>query len=466
MQPHQYNRVTLTCAVIGAFLLGLLLGQLDWVHSVGLAMISAMALYAFRGRRFALPFALLLALCLGIWRGEVATLQKETLTRYVGEKVVLTGTVSDDPTISAKQTAFSIDNPRVNGQPATGSLSVTSYRIDLKRGYKVKITGKLKPGFGAKDASIGYGQLFITSQKLSALERLRQGFFAGMHTALPDPLASLALGLLIGARALIPRWLQVELSNVGLSHLVAVSGYNLTIVAAAVYRIVRPRSRNLATISSLWLIAAFVLVAGASASVVRAALVAVLTLVASLRGRKFEPLVLIAIAAALTAAWRPSYIANDLGWQLSFLAFFGIAVVAPRIVARLPKKPNPIQQLFIEAFSAQITTWPLIAYVFHQFSMVALVSNMLIMPLVPLAMAGSFVAGLVGMLMPLAAGWVAWPASLLLHWMIAAISWLSAVSGSVVPVTLTLGGLIWAYGLIIAWTLLLSRPSRRTKVST
>lgn len=463
MQPHRYNRVTLICATIGAFLLGLLLGQGDFLHSIVLTMVSAMAMYAFRGRRFALPFALLMALSLGIWRGEAATLQKETLTRHIGQKVVLSGTVSDDPTISAKQTAFAIENPAVNGEPTTGSLSVTSYRIDMKRGYKVRISGKLKPGFGAKDASIGYGQLFITSQKLSPLESVRQRFLAGMHTALPDPLASLALGLLIGARALIPRWLQVELSNVGLSHLVAVSGYNLTIVAAAVYRIIRPRSRNLATISSLWLIAGFVLVAGASASVVRAAIVAILTLFASLRGRSFEPLVLIAVAAALTAAYRPSYIAHDLGWQLSFLAFFGIAVIAPRIIARLKNKPNPIKQLFIEAFSAQITTWPLIAYVFHQFSVVALISNMLIMPLVPFAMAASFSAGIIGMILPFFAGWISWPASLLLHWMISAISWLSAISGSVVPATLSLGGLIWAYGLIIAWTVLLSRP-KRTKI--
>ncbi|MGQ7346814.1 ComEC/Rec2 family competence protein, partial [Streptococcus suis] len=159
-------------------------------------------------------------------------------------------------------------------------------------------------------------------------EGFRQSFFAGMRTALPEPLASFALGLLVGVRALIPKDLQAQLALVGLSHLVAVSGYNLTILIVASQKALSRFGRGITLAASLWLIGLFLAVAGTSPSIVRASLVAVLALFASAYGRRFNPITLILLAAAATAFVNPVYL-TDLGWLLSFLAFFGILVLAP-----------------------------------------------------------------------------------------------------------------------------------------
>src|SRR5581483_4964968 len=154
---------------------------------------------------------------------------------------------------------------------------------------------------------------------------------------------------------------------------------------------------------------------GFSASIVRAALVSILSLWAWYYGRRVKPMVLISLAAAITALWNPFYIWADLGWWLSFLAFFGVLVISPLITNRLFKKtPKLFTLVFLETLSAELMTLPLILMTFSQLSIVALIANLLVVPLVPLAMLLSTVAGAAGFITPQIAGWLALPARLLL----------------------------------------------------
>ena len=115
-----------------------------------------------------------------------------------------------------------------------------------------------------------------------------------MQTALPEPNASFGLGILVGQRNNLPTELYQQMIMVGLVHIVAVSGYNLTILVRAVGRL-KLFSKYQQLILSLLVIAAFLLVTGFSASIVRAAIVSTLGLIAWFYGRKPQPIVILDI---------------------------------------------------------------------------------------------------------------------------------------------------------------------------
>jgi competence protein ComEC len=409
-----------------------------------------------------LPVALaLVAVALGLTRAQVWKGEHTALAGRIGTPVVLVGTVADDPSITdTGQVNFTLGSLRDHGERVPGAIGVHEYSVHLQRGYQLQLSGKLKTGFGNAQAELGFPKLEVLSTSQTPLERLRQRFFAGMRTALPDPIASFGLGLLVGIRALIPKPMQATLALVGLSHLVAVSGYNLTILVRAADRATRRLGRGIALATSLWLIGGFLVVTGASASIVRASLVSALSLLASFYGRRFHAVTLILIAAGVTAAYSPGYL-SDLGWLLSFLAFFGILVLAPAVEARLGRPKRVAARLFIESFAAQIMTIPLILFFFGQLSIVSPITNLLILPMVPFAMAVSFGAGLAGMFLPAFAGWFAWPAAILLSFIVKLINAFASLPFAGRDYQITLTEMLAMYALIAIVAVVLTRRRQR-----
>src|SRR5579884_3472805 len=187
-----------------------------------------------------------------------------------------------------------------------------------------------------------------------------------MQTALPEPLAPFAMGLLIGQRANLPAEVKQDLLMVGLTHIIAVSGYNLTIILQAGRRLLAGWSKRIATFLSLALIAVFLLLAGTSASIVRAAIVSVLSIVFAYYGRQLKPLNLLAMVAAITALAKPTYVWGDISWYLSFLAFFGVMVLAPLIQMRFPGRwhSSLLASVALESICAEVMSLPYVLYIF------------------------------------------------------------------------------------------------------
>jgi len=421
--------------------------------------LAAVGVAATVGRRLRVGGWVLLALVTGLWRAGDYAAARSDLTGFIGQKVTVAGEIVDDPVVDPRGfTTFKLGDPRVNGRASVGMLPVFMQRANLHRGWRVEAAGKLKSGFGNQPVELSYPKLTVTSTAQSPLERVRQLFFVGMKTALPEPVASFALGLLVGIRALIPKDMQAQLTAVGLSHLVAVSGYNLTIIVAAAARVLKRFGRGVTLALTFWLIGGFLIVTGASASIVRASLVATLSLLAAFYGRRFEPLTLILLAAAATALFNPVYL-TDLGWLLSFLAFFGILVVAPAVTARFNYPKRLIAQLFIETTTAQVMTLPLILAIFGNLSPWAPLANLLILPTVPLAMLLCFIAGLAGVFAPAFAGWLAWPADLLLSTTLKLISALAALPGSGSKFQIDIPAMLIIYSLLLAAVLSLKRSN-------
>jgi competence protein ComEC len=168
-------------------------------------------------------------------------------------------------------------------------------------------------------------------------------------------------------------------------------------------------------------------------------------------GLRIRPAVLITFAAALTALLNPFYVWGDLGWYLSFLAFFGIMVIAPAVSARLfSRPPKMLTAVVLETLSAEIMTLPLIMLSFSQLSLIALVANALVVPLVPFAMLLSAVAAGAGAAIPQLAGWLAWPARLLLTYILDVVHLLANIPSIFIHRSISLGYMLLLYGLVLA----------------
>ena len=452
MPARAAHRPIIVTSIAVAVIVGLVVGKYGWdIKPAILAPLSVIIIVAWRSRLWWLPLVVL-GLFLGLWRAENHRLEQAILTDRIGQTITVTGTVVDDPLVNDKyQSDYRIGLLRLGQRNIVGVIRVKSTPVRLLRGNRVILTGTLEDGFATWNGALYYPKLTIISTSQSLLERVRQAFFVGIRTALPEPEASFGLGLLVGVGGLIPKPLQAELTRVGLSHLVAVSGYNLTIIIRLVSRLLSGLGRNVALVLSLWLIGVFVVLSGASSTIIRAGVVSILSLLATHAGRRVQPLVLTMVAAAGTAVYSPGYL-NDIGWLLSFLAFFGILVVAPALMERFGEPKLVLGRMLVETFTAQLLTLPLIVGIFSQLSIISLVANVVVEPFVPLAMLASVAAGMIGLLLPMWGDILAAPSAFLLGLILKIISALAALPWAMTKTGLTTAEMIACYVVIAGFT--------------
>lgn len=457
------RRSTWLNVFLSSFLFGLIISRRIplgnfWIVVLACSLIPPLAYFK---SKLSLLSIIILGLVLGYYRGSVFAQSLLSYTALAGHQVSVTAVALDDA-VYGRQSQITFDAGQISllspdRIELPGSIKISGYGEPMiYRGDTVLIEGKLFPTRGSRQASIGYAQIQRVAKGVSRIDAIRSRFVASIQSVLPAPLGSFGLGLLVGQRSTLPKTLNDQLSAVGLTHIVAVSGYNLSILIQFVRRLMQKRSKYQATVITFGIIILFVLVTGSSASIVRAALVSGVSLWAWYYGRSLRPSVLILLVATLSAGWFPVYIWSDIGWYLSFLAFSGILIVAPLITKRIynTQKPHAIVQLCIETFSAQLMTIPIIMFIFGRVSTISFVSNILIVPLVPLAMGLSFVAGLAGLVVPSVAGWFAFPARILLTYMIDAVRYFAKIPASSLSISLTTVQVIVCYCLIVGILLL------------
>lgn len=368
---------------------------------------------------------LLFGLVAGILRGNVYLNRLSEFNNLYETKVVLIGKATTDGVYSERsQLSFEMSDLHViepYEAALTGKIAIEGFgEPSVLRGDIVQVEGKLFSTLGSKQGRMSFADMKVLGRDGSVVESARRQFVANIESILPEPQASFGLGLLVGQRSTLPKDTLATLSAVGLTHIVAVSGYNLTILVRASKRFLGKRSKYQTLVGSFLLIGTFLLITGLSASIVRAAIVSGLSLLAWYYGRAIKPMLLILVSASITAGWQPTYIWSDIGWHLSFLAFFGVLVLAPLLVKRLFKDKGlkTLNLLIIESMCAWAMTAPLILLIFHEVSLVALLANVLVVPLVPFAMLFSLLAGLAGLLNFGLVAWLALPAQLLLTYML------------------------------------------------
>jgi competence protein ComEC len=426
--------VVLVCclAIFGGVVLArfVSLGEARWLWVVIPFMVFSLR----RQNIVTLIVLTLLGLGLGWWRGSVYMEKLAVHQSFHYQKVILVGRSTEDAVYGKRsQLEFSLHDVRVvepEAMPLAGGLTIRGFgEPAVYRGDMVRVEGKLFPTRGNNLGSVSFAEITVMERDAFWLNQFRREFAAGMQSALPEPAASFGMGLLIGQRSTLPQETSEQLRHVGLTHIIAVSGYNLTIIVMACRRLLAKRSKFQATFVCLALIGVFLLITGSNPPIVRAAIISVLSIGAWYYGRNIKPLVLLMLAASVTIIANPVYLWSSVSWWLSFLAFFGVLVLAPLVTRRLigNKEPGVLTGILIESACATLLVLPYVLFIFGEMSLVTLPANLLVVPFIPFAMLFGAVAGLAGMLLPAVAGWFAWPAGVVMTFMLDAANLLSRV---------------------------------------
>jgi len=226
------------------------------------------------------------------------------------------------------------------------------------------------------------------------LFNLRQSFTDKINRVVNFPENNLMNGILLGERGGFDSKQNEEFINTSTIHIVALSGYNITIVSENVMKFFNFfLSQNISLYLGIVSVILFVIMAGAQATAVRAGIMALIALFARMTGRNYQAGRALVIAGLLMVAY-DIRVLNDMSFQLSFLATIGVIFLAPKMIYRLrflTDKFN-LRDLIATTISANILVLPLILYATGVLSIVALPSNILILPIIPLAMFFGFLA--------------------------------------------------------------------------
>ncbi|PIW08435.1 hypothetical protein COW38_00800, partial [Candidatus Collierbacteria bacterium CG17_big_fil_post_rev_8_21_14_2_50_45_7] len=220
----------------------------------------------------------------------------------------------------------------------------------------------------------------------------RKAWVGQLQRTLPEPMASLSGGILLGVKAQMPRDFYQALVNTGTLHVIAASGFNVSVVAAVLMGVLmRVVSRGWAIGGGIGGIVVYVLIAGASASVIRAGIMGSLTLIAYYLGRPTEARRLLWVSAGIMLLASPLMLL-DVGFQLSVAATAGLLYLEPwiKILSSSVGMTTYVQSILANylypTLAATIATLPVILWHFGTVSWISPIVNLLVLPIIPLIM--------------------------------------------------------------------------------
>lgn len=415
---------------------------------------------------------LLFFVCLGVLRIQASYLESQ-FALMLETKQSLEGVVVKD--VDMRQT-FQMLTVRPEGY--SQNILVTTLKTNkFFYGDKVWLTGRLAEAKEFNDfdykgylerqnvyALMKYPKAIVLKtnagnpvvEKLLALKYI---FIAQVNKVLPEPYSSLLLGILIGARKSLPQEIIDNFNTTGTSHIIAISGYNISIIASALGFLVYVFGRKSAFVITLGIILLFVIISGASASVIRAALMGGLLLTSSRIGRLYAITPALCFAAACMILVNPKILYWDAGFQLSFLATAGIVYGLPVLEGLTEKVPRffGLKTALLITFAAILATLPLVLLLFGRLSVSAPLVNLLVLPAVPPAMFFGFFSAL-----PFFGAGFAFIAQLLLWYILHIIGFFAAVKYSAFDLKLQLWQFYLLYiGLVGVYFLLKHYLSRK-----
>lgn len=462
---------------------------LSWLGSLFLLFLSCVFFVLARfkkGRAYILAGLFLLGASAGALRTEFSREElPPEFAEMLGERVTLEGKVVTDPDVRETTVRLTLLVEAENAH--TKVLAVVPVFPEVRYGQTVRVEGVLKQpeAFGtdggrvfrydqflAKDgifAMVQNGSLEIISERHGASDTIF-GFFSDLKrsgidalaVALPEPHASLASGLILGGKQGLGEELLDAFILTGLVHIVVLSGYNVMIVAEAVFRTFALFAKRYSALVAGMVITAFVLTAGAGAASIRAGIMAGIALFGRATGRTYDACRALLVAGALMLLWNPLLLLYDPGFQLSFIATLGLIFGAP-ITEHWVKfiRIRFLREIVSATIAAQIAVLPLLLYQNGLFSLVSLPANALVLPFVPLAMALGALAGLCGFLVPAIAPFAGLPAYAILSIIIGATEFFASLPMASLSVpAFPFALVILSYGALAFFVRRTAKPSR------
>jgi competence protein ComEC len=388
--------------------LGLVVPTPGWVLPAG-GILTTLAIGAiWRDRLVAARFAVLLLVCLAGWvRPALPDPMPEGAALRAG-RLVLEGLVTGDPTIDGPRTRLPLWLRRVwdatGSTPAAGDVRVQLYGTPpaIEPADRVRVMVDLRetrpfrnPGSGQHaGTSPARRPRLIAVGRTDSLEALPRGpvpwwlatrlwVHRLVERHLPPVSGALFEGLLIGERRQLPPGLVTDFRAAGVFHILAISGFNVALVAGAVFFLLRlvMLPRRAAALLALAALAGFATVVGARPSVLRATLMAALVLGGLLLGRESRVWNSLAAALLVLLSWHPPTL-FDSGLQLSFAATAGILHLGPPIRRTLETRlPALLANAVAVSAGAQLAVTPLMVAHWNQVSLIGVAANLLVVPL-------------------------------------------------------------------------------------
>ncbi|MDP3958429.1 MAG: ComEC/Rec2 family competence protein, partial [bacterium] len=411
---------------------------------------------------------LLLGFAAGAFRFSVSALDDGSplLEGMVGEKISFEGVIVEEPDARDQTAMLVMRTERVSSGGVEHELrkdvllTVPQFP-QFKYGDALSVSGVLKKPQAF--ANEGTGKLFDYPAYLSAkgvryvmafpslellgegkgnpvraaLFALKGGFIKNIGELLHEPEGSLLAGLVVGAKQSLGKELLDKFRVVGLIHIVVLSGYNITIIAQSIMKLLgflrRPAlSASLASLS----IVLFAVMVGGGATVVRASLMALLVILARRSGRIYDVTLALFLAGFLMVLHNPKILIFDPSFQLSFLATVGLIYFTPLIERHAGWLPERflVREVAVATLATQLFVFPFLVYQMGTASLVALPVNLLTLVFVPATMLFGFIAGTLGFISAFLALPFAFAAEALLSYMLLVVSLFSKIPFAAIAV--------------------------------
>ena len=403
------------------FLLGITLSSAGFTFGIVMGALVISAFFVFRvftskqnRKRFLWLAMLSQIMLIGALYATYNEIYKAQNTHIpFGEEVQITGVISRSPIKYSGSLRWIMELD----EPFRGRVQVTSRTFPrVTYGDRVVVTGLIRLPEDSvarilkKDGVAGIVS-FPKSVEVVAHESragirtvlfsLREKTTDVFKKTLPREEAAFLSGVLLGERSELSEKFETALERTGTIHIIALSGYNITVIVSLVMStLLFFTRRRIAFIITLIAITAFVIMTGSEASVVRAAVMGGIALFARETGRTFDMRNAVAGAAFVMALENPDVLVFDVGFQLSFLALLGIVYLRPALVhfLRINKDPGIYawKENAATTAAAQLAVAPLLVSYFGSLSVISLAVNVLVLGLIPIIMGFGFVLALVG----------------------------------------------------------------------
>lgn len=407
-------------------------------------------MYALLRRSVAVLSLVLLAFAGGLFRMDeaLAAIRTSVDTSHFSQSFF--AKVAERPEMRGRAMQLVVEADDGKGRSAK-LLVYTDRFLEVRRGDTLSVEGKVEPisAFGSAEYQESLARKGIRGtlsfplvslyhrERFSlagALDGASDAFRAAIAHSLKEPGASFAQGILLGGRSGLSEELREAFSRTGTSHIIALSGFNITIIAVAIswFLGIWHVSRRTSLVVSACAVALFVIMVGGGASVVRAAVMGILLLVARERGRAFEMTNALLFAAVIMVLQDPFILRFDLSFQLSFLATSGIMIIPPlieRYASFIPLKFG-LREMLLATLAAEMFVMPRIIWQFGTASLIAPLANLMVLPLIPFTMLGAFIVGVVGLVSPAVALPFAWITHLIISYELGIITFLSDIPGA------------------------------------
>jgi len=356
----------------------------------------------------------------GVFRFHISDKPAPSLfENFIDQEVVLLGKVVDEPSIGENNQKIILEVE--DGKYRVKMLIIMNFGVDINYGDEIKVSGVLKKpknfitdqgkefdyiNYLRKDGIfyvLRYGNIEILSTGngnfvKSILFSVKEKFLEKMNLAVMEPESLLLGGLILGEKSAFSDDLRKSFVDTGTIHIVALSGYNVTIIAEWIMKLFAFLPQAFATSAGIFSIFLFVLMTGGSSTAVRAGIMAVLALFARATGRNYDVARALLLAGVMMILINPFVLYYDVSFQLSFLATIAVIFFAPRIEKYFQwiTKSFGLRDIFTVTTAVYIFVLPFILYKMGNLSLVALPANILILPFIPVTMVFGFLTGFAG----------------------------------------------------------------------